>query len=83
MTLHVVILSLPPSLSGISDEVTVYKFSKEKAVSWLRSKVAAQASSLEEKGVYVGTGSQSSMLVRTNKRSDVSKSMPFLILPMG
>lgn len=64
------------SLSAISDEMIVYKFSREKAVSWLRSKVVAQASSLEDSGVYVGTGSQSSMLVRSNKRSDISKSMP-------
>ena len=70
------ILLFSLSLSAISDEMTVYKFSKEKAVSWLRSKVVAQASSLEDSGVYVGTGSQSSMLVRSNKRSDISKSMP-------
>ena len=78
--MHSVSLSLLFSIShtssAISDEVMVYKFSKEKAISWLRAKVAAQASSLEEKGVYVGTGSQSSMLVRSNKRRDISKSMP-------
>ena len=72
----ILLFSLSLSLSAISDEMTVYKFSKEKAVSWLRSKVVAQASSLEDSGVYVGTGSQSSMLVRSNKRSDISKSMP-------
>lgn len=72
------LLSLPshsPSLrphnsEAISDEVTVYKFNKEKAVLWLRAKVEAQASTLEKNKVYVGTGSQSSMLVRSNKRSD-------------
>ena len=44
-------------------------------MSWLKAKVEAQASALEEENVYVGTGSQSSMLVRSKKRSDISKGL--------
>ena len=76
LSLSLSLFFLPLSLStGISDEVTVYKFSKEKATSWLRAKVEAQATSLEEKKVYVGVGSQSSMLVKSNKRSDLTRSL--------
>ena len=70
------ILDSPSFLSlAISDEVTVYKFSREKAMSWLKAKVEAQATCLEEKKVYVGVGSQSSMLVKSNKRSDLTRSL--------
>ena len=67
------------TLLAISDSMTVYKYSEKKAVSWLRSKVETQVSSLEEHHVYVGTGSQSAMLVRSNKRSDIGRSMSFCI----
>ena len=73
---HSLSLSLSLSLTlGISDEVMVYKYSKEKAISWLRAKVEAQATSLEEKKVYVGVGSQSSMLIKSNKRSGLTRSL--------
>ena len=51
----------------------VFRYSKERTLSWLQKKVTALAKQLEKEQVYVGSGSQSSAFVRSSKQSDVTK----------
>lgn len=51
----------------------VYRYSKKRTLAWLQKKVLALAKMLEEERVYVGEGSQSSMLVKSTKDSEVTK----------
>lgn len=51
----------------------VYRYSKEKTLAWLKKKVTVLADTVEEEGVYVGRGSQSSMLVKSSQAAEVTK----------
>ena len=53
--------------------MVVYRYSKERTLAWLRKKVAALADTLAEEKVYIGKGSQSSMLVKSRKKSQGTK----------
>ena len=57
----------------LSSGLKVYKYSREKTQSWLRAKVEALGSGLEEEGVFVGAGSISSSLVRSSRQPTISK----------
>lgn len=49
----------------------MYKYSWERTQVWLRAKVDALGAGLKSEGVYVGVGSVSSSLVRSNKHINV------------
>ena len=51
----------------------MYRYNKERTLAWLQKKVAALADTLEQEKVYVGRGSQSSMLVKGTQASEVTK----------
>lgn len=59
--------------TGVGTSIVVYRYKKERTLTWLRKKVLALAKTLEEERVYVGEGSQSSMFVKSSKDSEVNK----------
>ena len=53
--------------------MVVYRYRRDRTLTWLGRKVSGLAEALQEEGVYVGKGSQSSMLVRSNKECELTK----------
>ncbi len=83
--LSVILTSLSMCLSGLCLSAdlggslpVVYRYSKERTLAWLRKKVEALADTLAEEKVYVGKGSQSSMLVKSRKESQGTKGQLYL-----
>ncbi len=59
----------------MGSDTTVFRYSKEKTLAWLKKKIAALAEKLEQEEIYVGRGSRSSMFVESKKQSEITKGM--------
>lgn len=59
-------------VKDITDGIKVYRCSMEKTLKWLRHKVDTLSIALKDRGIYMGSGSQSSSFIKSKKQIESS-----------